>query len=55
MIKIFQNKIMSYTQADVVAVVGKHNLCCGIFKNPCDKQTHFYKYRYRGTFKCKKI
>jgi len=42
-----KNTRMSYTQADVVAVVGKHNLCCGIFKNPCDKQTHFYKYRYR--------
>jgi hypothetical protein len=42
-----KNTRMSYTQADVVAVVGKHNLCCGIFKNPCDKQTHFFKYRYR--------
>jgi len=39
--------VTSYTCADIVTVVGKHNVCCAIFKNPCDKQTHFYKYRYR--------
>lgn len=39
--------VTSYTCADIVTVVNKHNVCCAIFKNPCDKQTHFYKYRYR--------
>ena len=38
----------SYISADVVTLVDKRDICCAIFKNPCDKQTHFYRYRYRG-------
>lgn len=39
--------VTSYTCAEIITVVNKHNVCVAIFKNPCDQKTHFYKYRYR--------
>jgi len=37
-----------YPSADVVTFVSKMRVCGAIFKNPEDKQTHFYRYRLKG-------
>ena len=42
--KIFTN----FDSADVVTTVGPQNICIGIFKNPVDHHTHFYRTRLKG-------
>ena len=42
--RIFTN----FDSADVVTTVGPQNICIGIFKNPVDHRTHFYRTRLKG-------
>ena len=42
--RIFSN----FDSADVVTTVGPQNICIGIFKNPVDHRTHFYRTRLKG-------
>ena len=42
-----------FDSADVVTKIGPQNVCIGVFKNPVDHKTHFYRTRLKG--KCFKI
>ena len=39
---------VNYDSADVVTKIGPQNICIGIFKNPVDHRTHFYRTRLKG-------
>ena len=42
-----------FDSADVVTKIGPQNVCIGVFKNPVDHKTHFYRTRLKG--KCFRI
>ena len=37
-----------FDSADVVTKIGPQNVCIGVFKNPVDHKTHFYRTRLKG-------
>ena len=39
-----------FDSADVVTKIGPQNICIGVFKNPVDHKTHFYRTRLKGKF-----
>ena len=41
-------KNTSHDYADVMTSTGPGNTCVAIFKNPWDRQTHFYRTRLKG-------
>ena len=41
---------INYDSADVVTKIGPQNICIGIFKNPVDHRTHFYRTRLKGMY-----
>lgn len=46
--QVFQKQKSYFDAADVMTLVGRRNTCVGIFKNPVDHKTHFYKTRFKA-------